>query len=192
MDMNSLVISTHDTFLERVALTGLEQLDLPTPCEGWSVADLFRHVTGGNWMTVELVGGAEASVVGPLFAKANGLSGQELLDAVTTTTEEARDLLTNLADPAATVAFPMGPMPAGRLAAFRSNDLFLHAWDLSRAIGASEDLPEATAQVCLEGLEMMASSGSMPPGMFGEGQSGSLSADASVQDRMLDLSGRRP
>jgi uncharacterized protein (TIGR03086 family) len=192
MEMNELVQSTHDAFLVRLASTGLEQLDLPTPCEGWSVADLLRHVTGGNRMACALLEGAEAAVVGPLFAEASTLAGQGLLDAAGETTEEARDALAGLRDPSQSVAFPLGPMPAGRLAAFRSTDLLIHAWDLARSIGADEELPEEAVEAALGGLELMASSGSVPPGMFGTGASGALGPDAGPQERLIDLSGRRP
>ena len=72
----------------------------------------------------------------------------------------------------------------------RCNDAALHTWDLARAIGADERLSPAVVVACLHGMEAMAAS--VPPGMFGEGPTGTLGEDADPQARLLDMSGRRP
>ena len=90
-----------------------------------------------------------------------------------------------------TVAHPAMSMPGSQLMGFRTTEYALHGWDLARAIGADDTIDPTV----LEALEQLFTA--MGPlvaasGMFGTGASGTLPADASLQDRVLDLSGRRP
>ena len=77
------------------------------------------------------------------------------------------------------------------LLAFRIGDNLLHAWDLARACGFDETLDADAVAATWAALEPMAP---MIPsiGVFGSGPSGSVGADAPIQVRLLDLSGRRP
>jgi len=43
--------------LRRLQLVGDADWDASTPCEGWTVRDLLRHVDAGNRMTVEALHG---------------------------------------------------------------------------------------------------------------------------------------
>jgi uncharacterized protein (TIGR03086 family) len=82
-------------------------------------------------------------------------------------------------------------MPAQQLLGFRITEYGLHGWDLARAIGADDDIDPEVLTALLALLEPMA--GFLPAtGMFGSGSSGELGEDASLQERVLDLSGRRP
>jgi uncharacterized protein (TIGR03086 family) len=167
-----------------------ERLTMETPCEGWDVSALLQHVTGGNRMVVALIDGAEASDVGPIFARTSSLEGPELIEACRDSVEEAEGALVEIEDPNSLVHFPGLDMPASQLQTFRICDLTLHAWDLARAVGADEELPADAVAYSLASLEAM--EGMIPPGMFGEGASGQLAQDAGEQAMLLDLSGRRP
>ena len=184
-----LVQHSHQAFQDRLARTTVEDFALPTPCDAWDVAGLLRHVVGGNRMVLALLDGAEATQIGPLFAGTSELEGSILLDAARESTELAANRLME-ADPDKIVHFPLGDMPAGRLQAFRTTDLVLHAWDLARALEVDDTLPDDVVEACLANLQLMADS--IPKGMFGEGPSGTLAADARSQEKLLDLSGRRP
>ena len=41
-----------------------DQLDLPTPCDGWSVRELLNHIVGGNLWAAELAAGKTIAEVG--------------------------------------------------------------------------------------------------------------------------------
>lgn len=85
----------------------------------------------------------------------------------------------------------MGDLPGAEILGFRIGDLTVHAWDLARALGVDEALDAALVALVWERLEPMAPVlGSI--GVFGEGQSGQVGADAPVQARVLDAMGRRP
>ena len=189
MDLNELLQLATDTFAGRLAQVGDDQWDMPSPCEGWTVSDLVAHVVGGNAMAVALIEGATADEAVALF----------------TATELAADVTTQFADGAEAqiTAFaaegvaaqvlhhPMGDLPGEVVHGFRVGDLTLHAWDLSRAIGADETLPEQLVEAVYANLEPMAPM-IASIGVFGDGPSGNVSAETSAQDRLLDLAGRRP
>jgi uncharacterized protein (TIGR03086 family) len=191
MDMSLVIEESHNGFLERLGRATGAELTSPTPCTDWDVAELLRHVTGGNRMAVHLIAGGDVAEIGPIFMGTAQLNGADLLAAVTGSTEMARDAMLAVEDPGSPVQFPgLGEIPAGRFIGMRCNDVALHTWDLARAIGADETLSPAVVEACLHGMEAMA--GSVPPGMFGEGASGALGEDADPQTRLLDMSGRRP
>ena len=86
---------------------------------------------------------------------------------------------------------PMGDMPASQVFGFRLMDNALHAWDLARGIGADDTLDPRLVEAVWGQLAPIAE---MLPaiGVFGEGPSGAVGDDATLQHRLLDLTGRRP
>ena len=86
---------------------------------------------------------------------------------------------------------PIGDVPGAQLARFRIGDMTLHAWDVARATGGDETLDaELVADVYESMLPMTPFIGTV--GVFGTGPSGTLDDAAPTQQRLLDLSGRRP
>ena len=85
----------------------------------------------------------------------------------------------------------MGNVTVRQLHDFRIMDLTLHAWDLARAIGSSEELPDELVTQVYEMLNPLAEVVGQI-GIFGTGPSQELDDQASVQLQLLDLSGRRP
>jgi uncharacterized protein (TIGR03086 family) len=184
---NALNSGTHH-FLHVLDKVGADDLSRPTPCEGWSVADLLTHVARGSDMAVALVLGAtteEASAFFQQEAPADPVDAcRESLDAqlVALHDENDRDKI---------VHHPMGDIPVSQLMNFRIGDLTLHAWDLARAIGADEELPVPLVEQVYRVLQPLETViGQI--GVFGEGPSGEVGADASTQVKLLDLTGRRP
>lgn len=177
------------TFAERLAAVRPDQWDAPTPCEGWSVGDLVAHVVGGNAMAVALLGGAGTEQATELFTGtvlAADVDAQFADGAAAQVAAFAEDGATGRV-----LHHPMGDLPGAVVLGFRIGDLTLHAWDLARATGGDETLPEALVASVHASLEPM---GPMlaATGMFGDGASGNASAEAPLQDRLLDLAGRRP
>jgi uncharacterized protein (TIGR03086 family) len=178
-----------DVFRSRLGATTVSQLDTATPCEGWTVRDLVGHVIGGNNMAVALVGGCSVDEARSFFSSAPTSNG--VLGACTTSLATQLSALGSGLDTTMTVHHPMGEMPAAQLVEFRVGDLLLHSWDLARATGGDEHLPEdlvARVYGNLEPMEAVIAS----IGIFGSGPSGTLGADADIQTRLLDLTGRRP
>jgi uncharacterized protein (TIGR03086 family) len=164
------------------------QMDAPTPCEGWSVHDLLNHVVGGNKMTVMLLDGATKEDA--LAAMQADHLGDDPLASLVRGNADACAALRK-ADLSAVVDHPAMQMPGSQLLNFRTGDLILHSWDLARAIGADETLAEGPVAYVWEALQPMAPMIGQV-GVFGTGPSGDVPDTAPLQQRLLDLTGRRP
>jgi uncharacterized protein (TIGR03086 family) len=188
MDRNEAFALATQHFLAVLDGVGPEQLTLETPCEGWDVEALLWHVTRASEAGVALVNGASESEAAGLFT----LEGSgDVVSQCRRTLEEAVPTFAGVTDFDRIVHHPRGDMPLGTLYDLRIGDVTLHAWDLARALGAKEDLPEPAVTYVYEALKPMEPIiGQI--GVFGSGPSGDVGEDATVQVRLLDLSGRRP
>ncbi len=151
--------------------------DLGTPCEGWTVRDLVDHTLG--W---QATGGA-------LLGMATTPD-----DDWATIREAYAAHLSDVSNLEGTVA-EFADIPKGDLAGLLIGDLLIHSWDVARSIGADETLPPVAVEAVLAGLQHMPASlmrGRNPLGVPMMGPAVEVSDDASAQDRMIALSGRRP
>lgn len=165
------------------------QWSVDTSCDGWTVQALVTHVVGGNRMAVALLAGASADAAG-------AVPGRDQLgdDPVAEFGQSADDLAASFRAPGALdgiVHHRVGDIPATQLLNFRATDYTLHAWDLAHAIGVDEDLDHDLVHELWETMAPLAPVIAQS-GQFGSGPSGDVSADAPLQTRLLDLSGRRP
>jgi uncharacterized protein (TIGR03086 family) len=189
MDADIALATATTTFRSRLSTVTSSQLGSPSPCEGWTILDLLAHVIGGNDMAIALVGGCSLDEARSSFSPASAYD--DPLGACETSLGAQLSALGPGLDLTMTVHHPMGDMPAAQLMEFRIGDLLLHSWDLARATGGDEHLPdELVARVygTLEPMEAVIAS----IGVFGSGPSGTVGADADMQTRLLDLTGRRP
>ena len=115
-------------------------------------------------------------------------------DPVAAFDAEADQVAAAFAEPGAlerTIPPPSGmDMSGARLLGFRIGDYALHGWDLARAIGADEKLDDALVQELWNSLSPMVGV-IASAGVFGGGPTGEVGDDAPLQDRLLDLTGRR-
>jgi len=189
MDQLTALDVARQEFGRRLRAVGLGDWDRPTPCEGWNVRDLVVHVLVGDRMAALLVDGGSREEAEALFVDAT------LPDDVLGEFEAGADAqAAAFAEPGAMdriTAHPAGDFPVPLLLGFRIGDFTVHAWDLARAIGADETLPEELVAHVWEGIEplgpILANSG-----RFGDGASGAVAEQAPMQARLLDATGRRP
>jgi uncharacterized protein (TIGR03086 family) len=187
-DPVELLEQATSTFADRLASVRTEQWDQHSNCDGWTVRDLVGHVLAGNAMSVALLDGASADDALEFIAGLpvdHDASAQFAANA-------AAQLDAFRAEGAAEriCHHPMGDMPGAQVVGFRIGDLTLHAWDLARSTGGDERLPDVLVEQVWADLEPMASMISAI-GLFGDGPSGTVPDDASLQTRLLDLAGRR-
>jgi uncharacterized protein (TIGR03086 family) len=173
----------------RVATIGAGHWDLPTPCTDWTVTDLVTHLVEGSHMAVMLLQGASADQSRSAFGVTHGPDlGAELdvaLNDELAAFGAAGAFETIVHHPAA------GDIPGATMYGFRTGDYLLHGWDIARAIGDDERLPEELVVSIWDDLQPMAAViGQI--GVFGTGPSGTIADDAPLQLRLLDLTGRRP
>jgi uncharacterized protein (TIGR03086 family) len=141
-------------------------------------------VIGGNRFAARILGGMPAS---------------DAIEEVMSSPQLGPDAMTAWAETCAaqTVAFaevgalerrldhPLGEISGGEFLEFRIFDITLHAWDLARSIGTSEDLSPDLVEVVVDIVE------NGPPGMgFGIVALGKVPSNASPQEKLLDISGR--
>lgn len=177
-----------DEFRRRVRAIAADQWQLATPCEGWTVRDLVVHAVEGSEMASRLLHGASGEEVTSVFGRPHGDLPAEL-DAAFNREAQAFALDGALD---MTVHHPRaGDLPGSRFCGMRTSDYLLHSWDLARATGADERLPDDLVQVTWDALQPLAPVIAQV-GVFGTGPTGTVPEGAPLQTRLLDLSGRRP
>jgi uncharacterized protein (TIGR03086 family) len=178
-----------DLFDDRLAAVTRDQWTLPTPCTEWTVRDLVDHVTGGNRWAVAVLDGEQPGValeaaLGPGF-------GDDILDDYRQAAEAQYKGFASDGALARTCHHFVGDIDGNAFSWLRIADLAVHAWDLARATGGKEDMGQelvmAVWAVQSPRTQMIAKAG-----MFGTGASGTLDYEAPLQDRLLDMLGRRP
>jgi uncharacterized protein (TIGR03086 family) len=188
MDLLDALDRSEDEFLARAdQLTG-DHWSQPTICGDWVVADLVRHVVGGSFMAVPgLAGAPKEELVAVLQGPVDGGLLEALRAACAAQSEAAR--APGAFD--ATVHHPTIDMTGEQFLGFRTVDMAMHAWDLSRSLGFDETLDDEMVAWTWEFLQPIAPFiGSI--GIFGEGPSGTLTDADPLSARLLDLTGRRP
>ncbi|NBM18852.1 TIGR03086 family metal-binding protein [Streptomyces sp. GC420] len=176
-----------DLFTERVHTVGPDQWDAPTPCTDWSVRDLVNHLTAEQlWVPRLVTEGATAQEVGD--ALDGDVLGDDPVDAWDAAAAGSRAAFGAPGALGRTVHLSYGDTPASAYCAQMTSDLVVHAWDLSRGIGADERLPEDLVNLAvreitpyaaeLEKSGLFAAPVEPPPG-------------ADVQTKLLSLLGRR-
>jgi uncharacterized protein (TIGR03086 family) len=84
----------------------------------------------------------------------------------------------------------LGEMTKGQILDICTYDLLIHTWDLCRAIGANEQLPEPLVQACLGWLRGLPVEIVRSPGRYSAAIE--VDPDASLQAKMLAYAGRVP
>jgi uncharacterized protein (TIGR03086 family) len=163
-----------------------EQWGLPTPCRQWRVRDLVNHVTvQQRWLSL-LLSGASVDMVG------DRLDGDQLGDdpvlAFKRAATEAEEAVHASGALDGTVTLSSGPAPSRHLISQLAMDLVVHSWDLARATGADERLPDLLVAFALRELsayaDRLADSGLFDPPL-------PVSEGADSQTRLLALTGRQ-
>jgi uncharacterized protein (TIGR03086 family) len=158
-------------------------LERPTPCAGWSVADLLAHEVGQH--------------LGFAAAVREGDAPESAYAPVPFTTDAWRDSVETIlsafadADPDAPVIdreIMDAPLPLQVLVDAQLLDLLAHAWDLAKGLGRDFTPP---AHLSADFLRMAEA---IPDRAYGEGHAFSerLSPDGSDWEQGLRLLGRDP
>jgi uncharacterized protein (TIGR03086 family) len=176
-------------FEARLAVVTDDDWARPTPCEGWTVADLVTHLVGGGIMSELLLDGAtkEEALAALFDLQVDGDLRAAFADA-----RDRQAAVFARPGAATTICHhPLRDVPASDFIWMRVRDTTIHTWDLARAIGADETLDAGLVDTIWSHVEPAAGA-LAASGMFGTGGSGALADDAAVQDRLLDALGRRP
>ncbi|WP_058042524.1 TIGR03086 family metal-binding protein [Streptomyces roseifaciens] len=138
-------------FTERVHAVRPGQWDEPTPCTEWSVRDLVNHLAVEQLWVPPLLEGRSIDDVG------DALDGDRLGDDPVAVWDAAEAAAREaFAAPGAlerTVELSSGPSDTRGYCSQMTADAVVHAWDLSRAIGADERLPKPLVELTRREVE---------------------------------------
>ena len=169
-------------FTQRLHAVEAGQWEQATPCTAFTVRQLIEHVIDVQRMGPRLLG-ARGAIDTPLGSDL--VSVWERVRAAALTSYEAEGAL------ARSVETPLGQMSAEQfLAGAAIGDALIHTWDLARAIGAEETLPEAACALQLQGLKALPEDFLRQPGLFAAAIAPPAGADAQTQ--LLCYTGRQP
>ena len=175
-------------FGERVHAVRDDQWKAPTPCTDWTVRDLVNHLVSEQlWVPALVRDGATVEAVGNTFD--SDLLASELAASWDTAARASRDAFAAPGALERSVHLSYGDTTAADYCAQMVTDLAVHAWDLSRAIGADERLPDdllkfAVREVTPHAADLAKS------GLFAAPVEPPPGAD--VQTKLLCLLGREP
>jgi uncharacterized protein (TIGR03086 family) len=175
-----------------VKQAGLEDLDRPTPCAGWSLASLIGHMTAQHygWIAAAVGHGADLSVWQP---------GAPVADPIGEYAEASRRVLEAFgADGVLDREFalaeisPVLRFPAAQAISFHFIDYVVHGWDVARSLGLAyqpePDLLAAALPVALAvpgGEARKRDRAAFAPGA-------AVPSPAGLLDQIVATLGRRP
>lgn len=158
-----------------------------SPCEGWTARHVLGHVNAVQRYVEAIVEGREPTM-NPMVDP-DSHAGD---DPATTWTETLDSLLATLDQQGALqrqVKSFWGELTADEVLARSIGDITIHSWDLARALGVDDKLDpqlvEFVTAAMAPNADHLADSG-----MFAARVD--VDSDASAQDRLLAMTGRRP
>ena len=162
-----------------------DQLNANTPCTEWNVQALINHnIKVSQFFNIILTGagGVIPMEVNVPLPSEGAAAAFEAATSGLLATAKATDL-------EKVVEAPFGSMPAGQLIMIPFVDMLIHKWDLAKATGQDTSLDSGLAEVCYHRVEHMLSGG-RDPNNFAPAVT--VPASASLQDKLLAISGRQP
>ncbi|WP_305093543.1 TIGR03086 family metal-binding protein [Prescottella sp. R16] len=169
-----------DTFTDRVDAVPADRWDASSPCDGWTTRDVLSHVVDSQKQMVGVVGLSVPD--GPPVTTDPVAAWRHTRDAVQAI----------LDDPAKATLEYDGHFGRTDLAStfrtFYCFDLVVHGWDIARAAGLGETIPDQDLDLLDEVIAQLGdaihSDGVCGPAL-------EVSPDADRQTRLLALLGRR-
>jgi uncharacterized protein (TIGR03086 family) len=163
-----------------------ELLSHPTPCREWDLRMLLRHASESLAAIGE---GIEAGRVGPDAAAEDG---DLVADPVRTFRDRARWLLDAWTSPGRqrrVIEIAGCPLTASVMASVAALEISVHGWDISRACGQRQPIPDLLATSLLAIAPAMVPGTGRPP-LFAAPVT--VAATAGPSDRLAAFLGRTP
>lgn len=164
-----------------------DQFARPTPCASWDVASLVDHlvVEAPKYFLSICEGRAPASGADHI-APENALSEFDDRYAAVVAAFERPGVLDT------TLTAEFGQVPAAAFLEMATNDVFVHGWDLAKALGMSTDLDHDIAQHLLGFARFAIQDAFRGPEGALFGPEVEAPADATPADALAAFLGRRP
>jgi uncharacterized protein (TIGR03086 family) len=165
-----------------LALVSADRMGAPTPCAGWDLARLLRHMDDSLAAFTEAALGYVAPC-GPAPA------GDPAVIASLKARACALLAAWSAQEHAGIVAVAGRPVPSELLAAAGALEIAVHGWDVAHACGAKRPLPDGLARSLLAVTPMLVADDDRP-GRFATPRP--VPAGASASTRLLAYVGRNP
>lgn len=149
------VLSAGISALHRVAAqVGDDQLDQPTPCPDWTVAQVVLHAAGDQHAWASAVGDAAPPSYHPFEppARPDG-SLVDLVDSAAQAAAASWSVADRSAPALATPLPPVPELPPETAAAAAALDAAIHAWDVAVATGQESPLTPGFAAELMHGAQ---------------------------------------
>lgn len=170
-------------WVDTLSVVAPDDLDNPSGCDGWTIADLVNHVAGGGHRYAMLLRGEDAGATA--LTRNNDYIGGDAVAQFWRYEKMLRHTAT-VVDLSATVDHRAGPRTGMTLLNMRVVDLTLHAKDLSDGLGSRWEPRDDLAMYLLE--EVASTIDELrSKGMFGPATTARSDAPA---EQLLALSGR--
>ena len=163
-----------DSFEATLGQVGDDQWTAPTGCGEWTVRDLVDHAL--FW---------QCNLAGIVGAQVTPDDGWDTIKAAIVAAMKDSSALDGAIEDG-----PMTGMPKHQGLGLATADVLVHGWDLARAIGADDTLPEAAVEAVHMGLAQAPPEMIRNPQVFGSIIE--VPADASAQDKLIGFVGRQP
>ncbi|MFD9406863.1 TIGR03086 family metal-binding protein [Streptomyces sp. NPDC059989] len=174
-------------FGERLRAVADDQWGAPTPCTEWSVRDLVNHVVAEQlWIPPLVAEGRTVEEVGDAFS--GDVLGEDPVAAWDKASAAAHAAFAAPGALERTVRLSYGPALGMAYCSELTADCVVHTWDLSRGIGADDELPDGLVEFSIKEV-MPYADGLAASGMYAEPLE--VPAGANAQTRLLALLGRR-
>lgn len=172
-----------------VASVTADDLDLPTPCDGWTVRDLLSHLLAVAERVPHVLGGGHPAEVP---TQITGISDDAWSSAWTGRQAAFVAALEQPDVMGRTVHHPAGDMPAGQAIGIYVSELAVHAWDLAASLGDVSGLAPAIAEACLAPMQRALTPEMRDLDQVPFGRVVDVAPDASAYDRLVAWCGRDP
>jgi uncharacterized protein (TIGR03086 family) len=186
LDARELYRRASAEFGARVHRVG-DRWEAPTPCAGWDVRDLVRHVVDEERWAPPLLGGATIDEVGDQLA--GDPLGDDPVAAVDGAARPAVAAVESEDALGRTVHLSFGDVPGEEYVLQLAADHLVHAWDLGQALGEDSALDAdavATVRDWFRSVEpLYRQAGAIGPRV-------AVAEPAGPQDELLAMFGRSP
>jgi len=163
-----------------------DQLTASTPCLEWNVQNLVIHNIKVTSFCQGIIRANSAvddlDISGPI-------PSEGAVDAFVTGTNRVLNLLKDSGDLSEVVETPFGSMPIANFIMFPTLDIVIHKWDLAKGTGQNTDIDSGLAEAAYGALQMGVEAGRQF-GIFAAEVE--IPMSASIQDKLLAISGRMP
>lgn len=184
MDSKELFAKTLEQAKGCVGVVRQEQLTNATPCSEWDLKALLNHMVNELLWMPPLLDGKTIADVGDTLD--GDLLGDDAVTAFSTAAEAAVNAVT-AAGPDATVHLSYGDFPASHYIGDMATDMLIHGWDVGQSVNCSQVFEPTVAQAVYDHLAPSIQ-GYRDGGFMGAGVE--VSADATIQTKLLALAGR--